>query len=46
VNFVGAIPSFLSPLRRAIADRFEKRKVIFWCQAAMMVSAFLLAALC
>ena len=47
VNFVGAIP--LVPLTLyagAIADRFEKRKVIFWCQAAMMVLAFLLAALC
>jgi len=47
VNFVGAIP--LVPLTLyagAIVDRFEKRKVIFWCQAAMMVLAFLLAALC
>src|SRR5512140_3747648 len=47
VNFVGAIP--LVPLTLyagAIADRFEKRKVIFWCQAAMMILAFLLAALC
>src|SRR5512140_2653798 len=47
VNFVGAIP--LVPLTLyagAIADRFEKRKVIFWCQAAMMALAFLLAALC
>jgi MFS family permease len=47
VNFVGAIP--LVPLTLyagAIADRFEKRKVIFWCQAAMMLLAFLLAALC
>src|SRR3972149_2009625 len=47
VNFVGAIP--LVPLTLyagAIADRFEKRRVIFWCQAAMMVLAFLLAALC
>ena len=47
VNFVGAIP--LVPLTLyagVIADRFEKRKVIFWCQAAMMALAFLLAALC
>jgi MFS family permease len=47
VNFVGAIP--LVPLTLyagAIADRFEKRRVIFWCQAAMMALAFLLAALC
>src|SRR3989337_978448 len=47
VHFVGAIP--LVPLTLyagAIADRFEKRRVIFWCQAAMMVLAFLLAALC
>jgi MFS family permease len=47
VNFVGAIP--LVPLTLyagAIADRFEKRRVIFWCQAAMMVLAFLLAFLC
>src|SRR5512145_531942 len=47
VNFVGAIP--LVPLTLyagAIADRFEKRKVIFWCQAAMMLLAFLLAFLC
>ncbi len=47
VNFVGAIP--LVPLTLyagAIADRFEKRRVIFLCQASMMVLAFLLAALC
>ena len=47
VNFVGAIP--LVPLTLyagAIADRFEKRRVIFWCQAAMMALAFLLAFLC
>ena len=47
VNFVGAIP--LVPLTLyagAIADRFEKRRVIFWCQASMMVLAFLLALLC
>jgi len=47
VNFVGAIP--LVPLTLyagAIADRFEKRRVIFWCQASMMALAFLLAALC
>jgi MFS family permease len=47
VNFVGAIP--LVPLTLyagVIADRFEKRRVIFWCQAAMMALAFLLALLC
>jgi MFS family permease len=47
VNFVGAIP--LVPLTLyagAIADRFEKRRVIFWCQASMMVLAFLLSFLC
>jgi MFS family permease len=47
VNFVGAIP--LVPLTLyagAIADRFEKRRVIFWCQASMMLLAFLLAFLC
>lgn len=47
VNFVGAIP--LVPLTLyagAIADRFEKRRVIFWCQASMMALAFLLAFLC
>jgi MFS family permease len=47
VNFVGAIP--LVPLTLyagAIADRFEKRRVIFWCQASMMALAFLLALLC
>jgi MFS family permease len=47
VSFVGAIP--LVPLTLyagAIADRFEKRRVIFWCQASMMVLAFLLAFLC
>ena len=47
VNFVGAIP--LVPLTLyagAIADRFSKRKVIFLMQAAMMVQAFLLFALC
>jgi len=40
VNFVGAVP--LVPLTLyagAIVDRFEKRKVIFWCQAAMMALA-------
>ena len=47
VNFVGAIP--LVPLTLyagVIADRFEKRKVIFLAQASMMVLAFLLALLC
>jgi len=47
VSFVGAIP--LVPLTLyagAIADRFEKRRVIFWCQASMMALAFLLAFLC
>jgi MFS family permease len=47
VNFVGAIP--LVPLTLyagLIADRFEKRKVIFLTQASMMVLAFLLALLC
>jgi MFS family permease len=47
VNFVGAIP--LVPLTLyagAIADRFSKRKIIFAMQAAMMVQAFLLFALC
>ena len=47
VNFVGAIP--LVPLTLyagAIADRFEKRRVIFWCQASMMALAFTLAFLC
>ncbi len=47
VNFVGAIP--LVPLTLyagVIADRFEKRKVIFLTQAAMMALAFLLALLC
>jgi MFS family permease len=47
VNFVGAIPIVpLTLYAGAIADRFEKRKIIFWCQAAMMVLAFLLAILC
>jgi len=47
VNFVGAIP--LVPLTLyagAIADRFEKRKVILLTQASMMALAFILAALC
>jgi MFS family permease len=47
VNFVGAIP--LVPLTLyagAIADRYSKRKIIFAMQAAMMVQAFLLFALC
>lgn len=47
VNFVGAIP--LVPLTLyagAIADRFSKRRIIFLMQAAMMVLAFILAALC
>jgi MFS family permease len=47
VNFVGAIP--LVPLTLyagAIADRFSKRRIIFFMQAAMMVQAFLLFALC
>jgi MFS family permease len=47
VNFVGAIP--LVPLTLyagAIADRFSKRRIIFAMQAAMMVQAFLLFALC
>ncbi|MEW6720888.1 MAG: MFS transporter [Thermodesulfobacteriota bacterium] len=46
VNFVGAVPMFLLTLYAgAIADRFEKRRVVFWCQAAMMLLAFLLALL-
>lgn len=47
LNFVGAIP--LVPLTLhagAIADRFSKRRIIFLTQAAMMLLAFLLAALC
>ncbi len=47
VNFVGAIP--LVPLTLyagAIADRVSKRRIIFFMQAAMMVLAFVLAALC
>ncbi len=47
VNFVGAIP--LVPLTLyagAIADRFSKRRIIFFMQGAMMVLAFVLAALC
>ncbi len=47
VNFVGAIP--LVPLTLyagAIADRISKRRIIFFTQAAMMVLAFVLAALC
>ncbi len=47
VSFVGAIP--LVPLTLyagAIADRFSKRRIIFFMQATMMVLAFVLAALC
>jgi MFS family permease len=47
VNFVGAVPMVLLTLYSgAIADRFEKRLVVFWCQVAMMALAFALALLC
>ncbi len=47
VNFVAALPIVLLTLYAgAIADRFEKRRVVFWCQVAMMLLAFVLAFLC
>ncbi len=47
VNFIGAVPMVLLTLYAgAIADRFEKRLVVFWCQVAMMLLAFILALLC
>ncbi len=47
VNFVGAVPMvFLTLYAGVIADRFEKRRVVFWCQVAMMLLAFILAGLC
>jgi MFS family permease len=47
VNFVGAVPLVLLTLYSGvIADRFDKRRVVFWCQAAMMLLAFILAFLC
>ena len=47
VNFVGAVPLVLLTLYAGvIADRFDKRRVVFWCQAAMMLLAFILALLC
>lgn len=47
VNFLGALP--LVPLTLyagSIADRFPKRWIVFWMQGAMMLLAFVLAALC
>lgn len=47
VSFLGALP--LVPLTLyagSIADRFPKRWIVFWMQAAMMVLAFVLAGLC
>ncbi|MBE0603622.1 MAG: MFS transporter [Deltaproteobacteria bacterium] len=47
VNFVGAVPMvFLTLYAGVIADRFEKRRIVFWCQVAMMLLAFILAGLC
>jgi MFS family permease len=47
VNFIGAVPLVLLTFHAGtIADRFEKRRVIYWCQVAMMLLAFVLAALC
>jgi len=47
VNFVGAIPMVLLTFYAGtIADRFDKRRVIFWCQLMMMFLALILGLLC
>jgi MFS family permease len=47
VNFVGAVPMVLLTFYAGeIADRFDKRRVVFWCQVAMMLLALVLGALC
>ena len=46
VGFAGQIPIFvLAPLGGAIADRFERRRIIIVTQTIAMVLAFVLAAL-
>ena len=47
VNFVGAVPMVLLTFYAGtIADRFDKRRVIFWCQFAMMLLALIMGFLC
>ena len=47
VNFVGAVPMVLLTLYAGtIADRFDKRRIIFWCQVTMMLLALILGLLC
>ena len=47
VNFVGAIPLVSFTLYAGtIADRFDKRRIIFWCQVAMMLLALIMGLLC
>ena len=47
VNFVGAVPLVLFTFYAGtIADRFDKRRVIFWCQVTMMLFALILGTLC
>ena len=47
VNFVGAIPMVLLTFSAGtIADRFDKRRVVFWCQVVMMFLALILGILC
>jgi MFS family permease len=47
VSFAGAVPLVpLALVSGAVADRFPRRWIIFWTQAAMMILAFILAYLC
>lgn len=46
VSFAGGLPTvFFSLFAGALADRFEKRRILIICQTVAMVQAFILAAL-
>lgn len=46
VSFAGGLPTvFLSLFAGALADRFEKRRILIVCQTVAMIQAFVLAAL-
>ena len=47
VNFIAAVPLVLFTLYAGtIVDRFDKRRIIFWCQVVMMLLALILGLLC
>ncbi|MBI3542973.1 MAG: MFS transporter [Deltaproteobacteria bacterium] len=46
IGFFGQAPAFLvAPLAGAVADHFDRRKILIWVQVAEMLQAFILAAL-